>query len=73
MNTVNKSTANWRLFGGGGLAIGGFLYALANLLNKDGDKDVFWIWVISIAIVVLFQTTDQARFRATPRLVGLPQ
>jgi len=51
MNIVNKSTANWRLFGGGGLAIGGFLYALAYLLNKDGDKDVFWMWVISLAII----------------------
>ena len=50
MNTVNKSTAYWRLLGGGGLALGGFLYALANLLNKNGDKDVFWMTVIGIAI-----------------------
>lgn len=51
MNTVNKSTANWRLFGGGGLAVGGALYALAFLLNKDGGKDVFWITVIGLLII----------------------
>jgi len=51
MSQVNQSTANWRLFGGGGLAVGGLLYALVSLLGKDGDKDVFWLGVIAFAVV----------------------
>lgn len=50
MSQVNQSTANWRLFGGGGLAVGGFLTALASLLGKDGSRDTFWVWVIGIAV-----------------------
>lgn len=50
MSQVNQSTANWRLFGGGGLAVGGLLYALAALLNKDGDKDVFWLYIIGLVV-----------------------
>jgi len=50
MSQVNQSTANWRLFGGGGLAIGGLLYGLAALLNKDGDKDVFWLMIIGLVV-----------------------
>lgn len=50
MSQVNQSTANWRLFGGGGLTVGGFLYALAALLGRDSIDDIwFWTAVIGIA------------------------
>lgn len=50
MSQVNQSTANWRLFGGGGLAVGGGLLALASLLGKDSSDEVwFWLTIIAIA------------------------
>lgn len=51
MSQVNQSTANWRLFGGGGLAAGGFLYALASLLGRNSIDDIwFWLAVIGLAV-----------------------
>lgn len=50
MANINRSTANWRLFGGGGLALGGFLYALTYILVRDGSYDTSWVGVISLAI-----------------------
>lgn len=51
MSQVNQSTANWRLFGGGGLAVGGILYALAILLGKDSADDI-WFWLAVIGLLV---------------------
>ncbi|WP_332642425.1 hypothetical protein [Aeromicrobium sp.] len=50
MTDINQSTANWRLFGGGGLALGGFLYALTYILVRDGSYETSWLGVISLAI-----------------------
>lgn len=53
MTNLNRSTANWRLFGGGGLALGGFLYALTYILERDGSYDTSWLGVVSLAIAGL--------------------
>lgn len=50
MSQVNQSTANWRLYGGGGLGVGGGLVALATLLGKDSSDDIwFWLYIIGLA------------------------
>lgn len=55
MATVNKDTANWRLFGGGGLLVGGLLWILALILGQGaGPADlVLWLMVIGLIIVAI--------------------
>jgi hypothetical protein len=52
MVTVDKDSANWRLFGGGGLAIGGLLWLIAVIVTavQAGPVSV-WLWIIGVTIV----------------------
>lgn len=52
MSNINSSTANWRLYGGGGLILGGALWALAALLGKSSSDGV-WLWLTIIAIAIV--------------------
>ena len=54
MANVTSRTANWRLFGGGGLALGGLLWALAWILAINKVPTVpSWIFVIAIIIIAV--------------------
>ncbi|MBX3087525.1 MAG: hypothetical protein KF742_03465 [Cryobacterium sp.] len=55
MATVDKDTANWRLFGGGGLLVGGLLWLLAVILGQAGvGADVVkWLGVIGLIVVAV--------------------
>lgn len=49
---VNERSANWRLFGGGGLALGGLLATIGVIAGAVGAADVwFWLWTIGILLV----------------------
>ncbi|MEO7349372.1 MAG: hypothetical protein ABIW32_05900 [Terrimesophilobacter sp.] len=51
MSNVDKKTANWRLFGGGGLLLGGILWLLALIINSgDATK---WFTVIGLIIMAI--------------------
>lgn len=52
MANVSTRTANWRLFGGGGLAVGGLLWALHAVLVRAGVL-ALGPWVYVIALIVL--------------------
>ncbi len=51
MAKVDKRTANWRLFGGGGLLLGGVLWLLALIINSgDATK---WFTIIGLIIIAI--------------------
>lgn len=63
MVDVNTRTANWRLFGGGGLALAG-LVGLGGLVAREfGASDLyFWLWnatYVLLAIALLFVAFGQ--------------
>lgn len=47
---VNERTANWRIFGGGGLVLGGLLWLIVTLVAVGGVLDT---WLRIIAFVAL--------------------
>ena len=52
MASVDKESANWRLFGGGGLLVGGLLWLVAQLVTVAGAPAVAtWIGVIGVLLV----------------------
>lgn len=55
MATVDKDTANWRMFGGGGLLVGGLLWVLAIILGQAGmSADVAkWLGIIGLVVAGL--------------------
>ena len=55
MATVDKDTANWRMYGGGGLLVGGLLWLLAVILGQSGvGGDVTkWLGIIGLVIVAI--------------------
>ncbi len=55
MTTVDKDTANWRIYGGGGLLVGGFLWLLTIVLAQAGTSGgiMTWIGIIGLVIVAL--------------------
>lgn len=55
MASVDKNTANWRLFGGGGLLVGGLLWTLAALLGQAGvSADLTkWLGIIGLIVVAI--------------------
>ncbi len=55
MASVDKDTANWRLFGGGGLLVGGLLWLLAVILGQAGvGADVVkWLGIIGLIVVAI--------------------
>jgi hypothetical protein len=52
MATVNRESANWRLFGGGGLAIGGLLWVLGQVLILTTES-VVPPFVVAVGILVI--------------------
>lgn len=52
MAIISSRTANWRLFGGGGLVIGGFLWTVHAILVKF-DILVLGPWLYVLALLVL--------------------
>lgn len=55
MANVNKNTANWRIYGGGGLLLGGVLWMLAIILGQAGSAGDLakWLGVIGLIIVAI--------------------
>ncbi|HRN30178.1 MAG TPA: hypothetical protein PK781_09005 [Terrimesophilobacter sp.] len=55
MTTVDKDTANWRLYGGGGLLVGGLLWLVGVILSGvAGMPDVGrWVTVIGVVVVAI--------------------
>lgn len=55
MATVDKDTANWRLFGGGGLLLGGVLWLIAVILGQAGvSGDVTkWLGIVGLVVVAI--------------------
>lgn len=52
MVEVTKKSANWRLFGGGGLLVGGLLWALAAILGLAGVGAVAgWLGAIGLLVI----------------------
>jgi hypothetical protein len=52
MAIISSRTANWRLFGGGGLIIGGLLWAVHAILVKAGVL-VLGQWPFVVALIVV--------------------
>lgn len=55
MASVDKNTANWRIYGGGGLLVGGVLWLLAVILGQAGvSGDVTkWLGIIGLVVVAI--------------------
>ncbi len=55
MATVDKDTANWRMYGGGGLLVGGLLWLIAVILGQAGmSGDVSkWLGIIGLVVVAI--------------------
>lgn len=55
MATVDRNTANWRLYGGGGLFVGGILWAIMEILAASATAaDVAkWLGIIGLIIVAI--------------------
>lgn len=55
MATVDKDTANWRMYGGGGLLVGGLLWLLAVILGQAGTSGDLtkWLGIIGLIIVAI--------------------
>jgi hypothetical protein len=52
MATVDKESANWRLFGGGGLLVGGLLWLIGELVGLAGAGSVgTWLSIIGAILV----------------------
>lgn len=55
MAIVNKNTANWRLYGGGGLLVGGILWLVTIIAGQAGVSGgaMTWVWTIGLIVVAL--------------------
>lgn len=54
MAEIDKDTANWRLFGGGGLLVGGLLWTLYAVLGMAKvDMGTWGGWVLTIGLLVV--------------------
>ena len=54
MANVSTRTANWRLFGGGGLILGGLLFTLHVVLAQAGILTLGpWLFVISLLVLAV--------------------
>lgn len=52
MATVDKESANWRLFGGGGLLVGGLLWLIGVIVAQAGAATAgLWVGVIGTLVV----------------------
>ena len=52
--TVDKDTANWRLYGGGGLLVGGLLWLVGLILSGVAGMPDVGRWVIVIVAIGFF-------------------
>ncbi|MEO6941769.1 MAG: hypothetical protein ABI238_06370 [Terrimesophilobacter sp.] len=52
---MNKNTANWRLYGGGGMLVGGVFWAIMEILAAGGTAtDVAkWLGIIGLIVVAI--------------------
>lgn len=53
MTNIDKDTANWRLFGGGGLLVGGLLWLIARILGVAGVDSPLNGWLTAIGLIVI--------------------
>ncbi len=53
MASVDKDSANWRLYGGGGLLVGGILWLLAVVMGQAGGAADFAKWLDIIGLIVV--------------------
>ncbi len=56
MAEIDKDTANWRLFGGGGLLVGGLLWLVGAVLNMAelGGADLLkWLGIIALVVIAV--------------------
>ena len=53
MARVTKTSANWRLFGGGGMLAGGVLWVIALLVSGDGSGGEITSWLTLIGFLLL--------------------
>lgn len=54
MSTVDKNTANWRLFGGGGLLLGGILWLVTVVAGPAMGAEVTkWLTLVALVVVAL--------------------
>ena len=74
MATVSKDSANWRLFGGGGLLVGGLIWLIGEILKYAGQMGVAsWLEAIGVIVVgvVIVRTLKSSPHRrarcSTPR------
>lgn len=52
MATVDKDSANWRLFGGGGLLVGGLLWLIAAIVGYAAPGPIgLWLGLIGVLVV----------------------
>jgi hypothetical protein len=52
MATVDRNSANWRLFGGGGLLVGGLVWLLGEILTYAGQTTI-GSWLEAVGVVVV--------------------
>lgn len=53
MATVDKDSANWRLFGGGGLLVGGLLWLIAVIVGIAAAGSAIAAWIAIIGVLVI--------------------
>ncbi len=53
MANVDKNTANWRLFGGGGMLLGGILWLIALIIGAGSAEAAKWLTIIGLVIVAV--------------------
>lgn len=53
MANIDKNTANWRLFGGGGLLLGGILWLLAIVIGKGAGASALTTWLGIIGLLII--------------------
>ncbi len=53
MANVDKDTANWRLYGGGGLLVGGILWLLTVILAQGGTSGGVMSWLFTIGLIIV--------------------
>lgn len=56
MTNIDKDTANWRLFGGGGLLVGGLLWTIGVVLQmaSAGGADLLkWLGIIAYIVIAV--------------------
>jgi hypothetical protein len=53
MAEIDKDTANWRLFGGGGLLVGGLLWTIYLILGMNSISLGFNVWLMIVGLALV--------------------